>query len=137
MKKFTKQKSGDNGEFSQDDSVELGLPLPLLRKWEQLMQGVWRLLLRRTLDGGDKIDLVSKDNQIYFARNSFRTYLISINFVNHEYLQLSIEIVGDPNFSLELNGVEGYHEETVVRLVAVVTGARREEAVDQRLCVIK
>lgn len=104
-------------QFTQDDAIEMKIPLSLLHKWEKVMNTLWSFFL--SYSKKEKNVSISADaNIILFRLKDGHNFKIFVNFYNEKYLSLSIEIDGHEDFAATINNIDEFGKEGIIKVVA-------------------
>lgn len=104
-------------QFTEKDAVEMGEPLPLLRKWETVMNTLWSFFLAYA-DAEKNVQIKNESNLIKFQLKDGNKFEIGVNFYNRKYLSLFVKIDGNDEFEATVNNIDAFGKEGIIRTVS-------------------
>lgn len=104
-------------QFTKKDAIEIGAPLPLLRKWETVMNILWSFFLAYA-DAEKNVQIKSEANLIKFQLKGGNKFEIGVNLYNRKYLSLFIKIDGNDEFEATVNNIDVFGKEGIIRTVS-------------------
>lgn len=108
--------------FTKQDAQELNMPLPLLRKWELVMNTLWSFFLAYAKKE-KKVKIKNQENKIYYKLGNGHQYIIWVDFYNNSYLCLKIEIKDVKDFEVRISKIDELGKEGIIRTVANILTA--------------
>lgn len=103
--------------FTEQDSIQTGIPLELLKKWELVMDILWNFFIAYSKKE-ESVKIKSENNLIKFQLGDGNKFEIGVNIVNHKYLSLFIKISGNDEFEATINNIEQFSNDGIIRNVA-------------------
>lgn len=115
MSKFT-------SKFIQNDGIDIGVPIPLLRKWERVMNIIWSFLkgYEKVADG---VIVYANENTIHYRKGFTNKIIITVFFVNKKYLELSIKIEGNNEFEAKVSHIDTFEKKLMITTLASIIDA--------------
>lgn len=104
-------------QFTEKDAVEMGKSLPLLRKWETVMNTLWSFFLAYA-DAEKNVQIKNEANLIKFQLKDGNKFEIGVNFYNSKYLSLFVKIDGNDEFEATINNIDAFGKEGIIRTVS-------------------
>lgn len=108
-----------NMGFTKDDEKKLGLPLPLLKKWEFVMNTLWAFM-RAYQKAAEGSKVTGEKNEIQFTSQDGIRFDISLKFYNSKYLCLKITRPDISDFSVSITHIDEFGKEGMIRTVSDV-----------------
>ncbi|MFC4262451.1 hypothetical protein ACFOWM_06165 [Ferruginibacter yonginensis] len=103
--------------FTDKDALEFNMPLPLLKKWDKVMNALWHFL-RAYKKVAKDVTVEAVDYTIKYQRGQGKKFTIGVNFTNKKYLSLFVKIDGDNIFEAIIDKIEAFKNEGIVKIVA-------------------
>lgn len=104
-------------QFTEKDAIELGEPLPLLRKWETVMDILWSFFMSYA-EAEKNVRIKSEENLIKFQLKDGNKFEIGVNFYNSKYLSLFVKIDGNDEFEATVNNIDAFGKEGIIKTVS-------------------
>lgn len=106
-------------QFTEKDAVNLAMPLPLLKKWEKVMNILWSFFLAYA-EAEKEVYIKSEDNTIKFQLGNGNKFEIGVNFCNEKYLSLFVKIECNDEFEATINNIDAFGKEGIIRTVSSI-----------------
>lgn len=108
---------GRIGKWTQKEADKVKLPLALCNRWQFIMDLLWDYFTKYSkAEPAAKVSNIQ--NKIYFKLHKGLQFKIWCNFINSSYLQLVIEPEEIDNYSMEINGIDSFSTEGIIKIVA-------------------
>lgn len=104
-------------QFTEKDAIEFDEPLPLLQKWETVMNTLWSFFLAYS-NAEKNVRVRNESNLIKFQLKGGHKFEIGVNFYNREYLSLFVKIEGNEEFEATINNIDAFGKEGIIRTVS-------------------
>ena len=104
-------------QFTEKDAIEMGESLPLLRKWETVMNILWSFFLAYSIREKN-VSVVNDANLIRFRLKDGHNFQIGVNFYNQKYLSLFVKIEGNDEFEATINNIDAFGKEGIIKTVS-------------------
>lgn len=106
-------------QFTEQDSNKMGVPLPLLQKWETVMTTLWRYFVAYA-NSENHVKLKNEKNLIKFQLKDGHKFEIATYIYNKDYLSLSIKIEGNDDFEVTINNIDEFGVDGIVKTVSTI-----------------
>lgn len=106
-------------KFTAKEAKELGIPLPLLNKWQYVMDTLWSFFVAYSKTE-KKVQLNNKSNSILYRLADGHHFNISVFFMNTKYLELIIRIDDNDDFEVRISNIDQFKKEGIIRTVAEI-----------------
>lgn len=104
-------------QFTEKDSIKIGEPLALLRKWETVMNILWAFFSAYK-HSEKNVRIKSEENLIKFQLKDGNKFEIGVNIYNSKYLSLFVKIDGNDEFEATVNNIDSFGKEGIIRTVS-------------------
>lgn len=105
--------------FTEKEANDIGSPIELLNKWEEVMNIMWKFFLAYAAIE-KKVKVENKSNCIYFQLDHGHNFEIGVNMYNNKYLSLFIKIVDNDEFEATINNIDQFGKEGIIKVVSEV-----------------
>lgn len=106
-------------KFTEADAMEIGEPLPLLQKWKFVMDTLYDFFLAYS-QNNKLVSFVADTNVILYRLGDGHDFKIAVQFVNHTYLCLLIEIKGKEDFAATISNIDKFSNKGIIKVVSSV-----------------